>query len=105
MIATTGSKAPRALRKLLIGAAAVLVVAAALFLQRHLVAAIDHVGLGSDFDGSVATGFDTAHIDAVTAALLAAGLDAADVAKVMGGNAARIIGAGIVPLGASVPAR
>jgi microsomal dipeptidase-like Zn-dependent dipeptidase len=61
------------------------------------IAGIDHVALGSDFDGSTTTGFDTAHIDAVTEALVAAGLTETDIAKVMGGNALRVISAGLVP--------
>ncbi|WP_164155905.1 dipeptidase, partial [Sandarakinorhabdus rubra] len=61
------------------------------------VAGIDHVGLGSDYDGATTVGFDTAHIDAVTAALLAAGMSEADIANVMGGNAARLLAAGLVP--------
>ncbi|WP_353217496.1 dipeptidase [Sandarakinorhabdus sp.] len=61
------------------------------------VAGIDHVGLGSDYDGAVTVGFDTAHIAAVTDALLAAGLSEADIAKVMGGNAARLLAAGLAP--------
>jgi membrane dipeptidase len=64
------------------------------------VAGIDHVGLGSDFDGSTTTGFDTAHIAAVTDALVRAGLGDADIAKVMGGNAVRLLTAGMVPLAA-----
>lgn len=55
------------------------------------IAGIDHVALGSDFDGSVTTGFDTAHIDAVTSALVASGMTEADIAKVMGGNALRVL--------------
>ena len=61
------------------------------------VAGIDHVGLGSDYDGGTTVGFDTAHLDAVTQALIAAGLPSADIAKVMGGNAARLLAAGLAP--------
>ncbi|MEY2885021.1 MAG: hypothetical protein RL490_2745 [Pseudomonadota bacterium] len=66
------------------------------------VAGIDHVGLGSDFDGSVTTGFDTAQLAAVTEALVQAGLSDADIAKVMGGNAVRLLTAGLAPLAAPV---
>lgn len=61
------------------------------------VAGIDHVGLGSDFDGGTTVGFDTAHLDAVTQALIKAGMSEADIAKVMGGNVARLLAAGLVP--------
>ena len=59
------------------------------------VAGEDHVGLGSDFDGSVTTGFDTAHLDAVTQALLDAGLSDAVIGKVMGGNVRRLLTVGL----------
>lgn len=62
------------------------------------VAGVDHVALGSDFDGSVTTGFDTAHIAAITDVLVARGLSEADIAKVMGGNALRVLRAGLMPL-------
>jgi membrane dipeptidase len=65
------------------------------------VAGVDHVALGSDFDGSVTTGFDTAHIAAITDVLVARGLSDADIAKVMGGNAIRVLRAGLVPLAAT----
>jgi microsomal dipeptidase-like Zn-dependent dipeptidase len=61
------------------------------------VAGIDHVGLGSDYDGATTVGFDTAHLAAVTDALIRAGLTEADIAKVMGGNAARLLAAGLAP--------
>ena len=59
------------------------------------VAGIDHVGLGSDFDGSVTTGFDTAGVAAVTQALIDARLSDGDIAKVMGGNVRRLLLAGL----------
>jgi microsomal dipeptidase-like Zn-dependent dipeptidase len=61
------------------------------------VAGIDHVALGSDFDGSVTAGFDTAHVSAVTQALIDAGMSDSDIFQVMGGNAIRIIGEGLKP--------
>jgi membrane dipeptidase len=61
------------------------------------VTGIDHVGLGSDYDGATTVGFDTAHIAAVTDALLKAGMSEADIAKVMGGNTARLLAAGLAP--------
>jgi membrane dipeptidase len=61
------------------------------------VAGIDHVGLGSDYDGATTVGFDAAHVAAVTDALLQAGMAEADIAKVMGGNAARLLAAGLAP--------
>ncbi len=61
------------------------------------VAGIDHVGLGSDYDGATTVGFDAAHIAALTQALISAGMSEADIAKVMGGNAARLLAAGLAP--------
>jgi membrane dipeptidase len=59
------------------------------------VAGIDHVGLGSDFDGGVPVPFDASGMVLVTEALLAAGLDEDAVGKVMGGNAIRVLRAGL----------
>lgn len=70
--------------------------AAAIAHVRDLVG-IDHVGLGSDFDGAVTTGFDSGQIVAITQALLDRGFSDADIAKVMGGNVLRVLRAGIVP--------
>ena len=52
---------------------------------------VDHVSLGSDFDGSVATAFDTSEMPALTHALLEAGLKEADIRKVMGENMLRVL--------------
>ena len=71
-------------------------VAAAIAHVRDLVG-IDHVGLGSDFDGAVTTGFDTSQLAVVTQALIDRGFSDADIAKVMGGNVLRVLRAGIQP--------
>ena len=52
---------------------------------------VDHVGLGSDFDGSVATPFDATGVVRITDALITAGLSPEDIAKVMGGNQIRLL--------------
>ena len=57
---------------------------------------IDHVGLGSDFDGAVTTAFDTAQLAAVTQALVDRGFSPDEIRKVMGGNVLRVLRAGIV---------
>lgn len=58
-------------------------------------AGIEHVALGSDFDGAVPTPFDATGMPLVTEALLAEGLSEADIAAVMGGNAVRVLAAGL----------
>ncbi|MDK2768257.1 MAG: dipeptidase [Sphingomonas sp.] len=69
-------------------------VAAAIAHVRDLVG-IDHVGLGSDFDGAVTTGFDTAQLVYVTQALVDRGFTPEEIGKVMGGNVLRVIRAGM----------
>ena len=71
-------------------------VAAAIAHVRDLVG-IDHVGLGSDFDGAVTTGFDTAQLVFVTQALVDRGFTPEEIRKVMGGNTLRLLRAGIAP--------
>lgn len=51
----------------------------------------DHISLGSDFDGSVTTGFDTSELAALTHALLEAGLTDDQIAEVMGQNMVRVL--------------
>jgi microsomal dipeptidase-like Zn-dependent dipeptidase len=55
------------------------------------VAGIDHVALGSDFDGAVPVPFDAAGIAQLTDALLAEGFGDAEVGQVMGGNVLRLL--------------
>jgi microsomal dipeptidase-like Zn-dependent dipeptidase len=51
----------------------------------------DAVSLGSDFDGSVGTTFDTSELAALTDALLKQGLNNDQIRKVMGGNMVRVL--------------
>ncbi len=50
------------------------------------VVGVDHVALGSDFDGSVTTGFDASELAALTQALMFEGLKEPVIRKVMGEN-------------------
>lgn len=59
------------------------------------IAGVDHVGLGSDFDGNVTTPFDTTGLPMLTEALLGAGLPEKDVLKVLGGNVRRVLTANL----------
>ena len=52
---------------------------------------VDHVALGSDWDGAVAVPFDAAGIVALTNALLEVGLDEAAIRAVMGENVLRFL--------------
>jgi microsomal dipeptidase-like Zn-dependent dipeptidase len=60
-------------------------------------AGVEHVGLGSDFDGAVPTPFDATGMPLITEALLAEGLPESDIAAVMGGNAVRVLRGGLPP--------
>ncbi|MGD9864516.1 MAG: dipeptidase [Pseudodonghicola sp.] len=51
----------------------------------------DHVSLGSDYDGSVQTAFDSSELAALTSALMDQGLSEAQITKVMGGNMIRVL--------------
>ena len=58
------------------------------------VTGIDHVGIGSDFDGipDVPAGLeDVSKMPNLTAALLKRGYTDADIQKIMGGNVLRVL--------------
>jgi membrane dipeptidase len=55
------------------------------------VAGVEHVALGSDFDGAVPVPFDATGLVLLTDALLQAGLDDDTIRKVMGGNVRRLL--------------
>ncbi len=64
---------------------------------RHVIdiAGIDHVGLGSDFDGYVTTVFDTRGLPRLTRALLRAGYAEDAVRAILGGNVRRVLAANL----------
>lgn len=53
---------------------------------------IQHIALGSDFDGAVTTRFDTSELSVLTQTLMDAGYSEADIRAVMGGNVLRVLG-------------
>ena len=55
------------------------------------VVGIDHVSLGSDFDGAVETHLDTSELAILTQVLMDNGLSETDIAAVMGGNMLRVL--------------
>jgi membrane dipeptidase len=55
------------------------------------VAGIDHVGLGSDYDGATNEPFDVTGLVMITDELLKAGFDAEQIGKIMGGNTVRVL--------------
>jgi membrane dipeptidase len=55
------------------------------------VAGIEHVALGSDWDGYVATPIDASGMGAITAALQSSGFDDAAIANIMGENVVRFL--------------
>ena len=62
---------------------------------------IQHVALGSDYDGATTVRFDTSQLVQVTQALLDEGFTADEIRAVMGENALRVIRAGLVPMAGS----
>lgn len=68
--------------------------------MRHVrdLVGIEHVALGSDYDGATTVRFDTAQLTQVTQALLDEGFTHEEVQQAMGMNALRLIEKGILPL-------
>jgi len=64
---------------------------------------INHVALGSDYDGATTVRFDTSKLVQVTQALIDAGFSDDEIRAAMGGNAIRILKAGLVPLTPPTP--
>ena len=56
------------------------------------IAGVEHVGLGSDYDGAIAAPFDTSGVVLVTEALLKQGFSEKDIAAIAGGNYLRLLG-------------
>ncbi|MBY0399155.1 membrane dipeptidase, partial [Myxococcota bacterium] len=51
----------------------------------------DHAALGSDYDGATTVGFDVSRLASLTQALLEVGLSEAEIRKVLGENALRVL--------------
>lgn len=64
---------------------------------------IQHVALGSDYDGATTVRFDTSKLAQVTQALIDAGFSDDEIRAAMGGNAVRVLRAGLVPLSPPAP--
>ncbi|KTE21567.1 MULTISPECIES: dipeptidase [unclassified Sphingopyxis] len=62
---------------------------------------IQYVALGSDYDGGTTVRFDTSKLVQVTQALIDAGFTDDEIRAAMGGNAIRVLRAGIVPMKAA----
>ncbi|MDE2435518.1 MAG: dipeptidase [Sphingomonadales bacterium] len=59
---------------------------------------VQYIALGSDYDGATTVRFDTSQLVQVTQALLDEHFTPDEIRAVMGGNALRVIRAGLVPL-------
>ncbi len=65
--------------------------------MRHvaMLAGVDAVALGTDFDGGVTAPVDASGLPLLTEALLAEGFDREEIARILGGNAVRVIRAAL----------
>ena len=68
--------------------------------MRHVrdLVGIEHVALGSDYDGAVTVRFDTSELVQVTQALIDEGFSADEIRAVMGENAMRVLHEDLGPM-------
>jgi microsomal dipeptidase-like Zn-dependent dipeptidase len=52
---------------------------------------VDHVGLGSDFDGAITAPFDATGLVLITDALIEQGFNDQEIKMIMGGNTLRVL--------------
>ena len=71
--------------------------------MRHItdLVGVEHVALGSDYDGTVTVRIDTSQLVQVTQGLMNDGFSEDEIRAIMGQNALRVIRAGIAPMGAT----
>jgi membrane dipeptidase len=55
------------------------------------VVGVDHVALGSDYDGAVTAPFDVSGVALLTEALMKQGFSPDEIGKVLGGNVVRVL--------------
>ena len=67
------------------------------------IAGVDHVALGSDYDGATSVAFDTSELIQITQALIDFQFTDDEIRAIMGGNALRVLRAGMVPLAQATP--
>jgi microsomal dipeptidase-like Zn-dependent dipeptidase len=94
LIAETGGLIGIALFEMAVGDGGITAVVRAMQYVADLVG-VDHVAIGSDFDGAIKAPIDAAGLPLLTEALLDAGFSPEDVAKIMGGNTLRFLQANL----------
>ncbi len=79
--------------------------AAAAKAMKHIrdLVGIEHVALGSDYDGATTVRFDTSQLVQVTQALMDEGFTVDEIRAAMGENALRVIRSGLVPIDKATP--
>ncbi len=67
--------------------------------MRHVadLVGVEHVALGTDFDGTVSVPFDATGFPLLTEALLAEGFSPRDIEQIMGANVVRVLRQSLPP--------